>query len=201
MWHQLWCRVQRSNRAMASILTPQKNISPWSLYFPLSHDLPLEGDFKILFGNTHKHDPANSLLSEGFRKFSSGRLNFSAFPWSTPWGRNYFSAAPIKSAPPNHPLVKGNIETGRSQKIFPGTPIKALSNCLTSGGVPQEHPIPSPDKEVITSRQLNNRHRKRYDRAMTSKERARRRCGVAERSRGRHTKTVSGGRCSIPISN
>ena len=30
---------------------------------------------------------------------------------------------------------------------------------------------------------------------------ARRRCGAAERSRGRHTKTVSGGRRSIPISN
>ena len=53
---------------------------PRSLYFSPSHDLPLEGDFKILFGSTHKNGPANSLLSEGLRKISSGRLNFSAFP-------------------------------------------------------------------------------------------------------------------------
>ena len=91
---------------------------PRSLYFSPSHDLPLEGDFKILFGSTHKNGPANSLLSEGLRKISSGRLNFSAFPWSTPWGRNYFSATPIKSAPPNHPLVRGYIEKRRSQENF-----------------------------------------------------------------------------------
>ena len=42
---------------------------PRSLYFSPSHDLPLEGDFKILFGSTHKNVPANSLLSEGLRKY------------------------------------------------------------------------------------------------------------------------------------
>ena len=48
---------------------------PWSLYFSPSHDLPLEGDFKILFGSTHKNGPANSLLSEGLRKkFSEGLI-------------------------------------------------------------------------------------------------------------------------------
>ena len=53
-------------------------ILPEGLIFPLSRDLPLEGEI--------------------------------------------FLATPIKSAPPNHPLVKGNIETGRSQKIFPAPP-------------------------------------------------------------------------------
>ena len=48
---------------------------PRSLYFSPSHDLPLEGNFKILFGSTHKNGPANSLLSEGLRKnFSEGLI-------------------------------------------------------------------------------------------------------------------------------
>ena len=79
VWHQFWCRVQRSNRAMASILTSLKKNFPWSLYFSPSHDLPLEGDFKILFGSTHKNGPNNSLLSEGLRKiFPEGLI----FPFS-----------------------------------------------------------------------------------------------------------------------
>ena len=41
-----------------------------------SHDLPLEGDFKILFGSTHKNGPANSLLSEGLRKIFPEGLIF-----------------------------------------------------------------------------------------------------------------------------
>ena len=36
-----------------------------ALYFSLSHDLPLEGDFKKFFGSTHKNRPSYSLLSEG----------------------------------------------------------------------------------------------------------------------------------------
>ena len=36
-----------------------------ALYFSLSHDLPLEGDFKKFFGSTHKNKPSYSLLSEG----------------------------------------------------------------------------------------------------------------------------------------
>ena len=102
---------------------------PRSLYFLPSHDLPLERDFKILFGSTHKIGLSQSSLSEGIYR--------------------------------NRPITKN----------FPGTLKKALSNGLTSGGVPQEHPIPSPDKEVITTRQLNNRHRNRYDLAITGSPR------------------------------
>lgn len=149
---------------------------------------------KLFLSNTHKSRASYSLLSERLQKFSSGRLNFSPFSWSTTWGRNYSSAAPIKSVLPNPPLLRGYIETGRSQKNFPGTLKKALSNGLTSGGVPQEYPIPSPDKEVITIQQLNSRHRNRYDRARIW---ARRRCGAAERSRGRHRKTPGFGRTAL----
>ena len=35
------------------------------------------------------------------------------------------------------------------EKVFSGTLKKALSNGLTSGGVLQVHPLPSPEKEVI----------------------------------------------------
>ena len=49
---------------------------PWSLFFSPSHDLPLERDFKILFGSTHKNGPANSFLSEGLRKYFSGGFFF-----------------------------------------------------------------------------------------------------------------------------
>ena len=122
---------------------------PRSLYFSPSHDLPLEGNFKILFGSTHKNGPANSLLSEGLRKNFSGGLIF-------------------------HRSRELPLER---EKVFSGTPKNTHLNLLASEGVPQEHPIPSPEKEVISNRQLNNRHRKRYDRATTSKERARRRRG------------------------
>ena len=82
-----------------------------------------------------------------------------------------------KIGPSQSSLSEGIYRNRPITNNFPGTLKKALSNGLTSGGVSQEHPIPSLDKEVITTRQLNNRHRKRYDRAMTSKERARRRRG------------------------
>ena len=63
------------------------------------------------------------------------------------------------------------------EKIFSGTPKNTHLNLLASKGVPQEHPIPSPEKEVISDRQLNSCHRKRYDCATISKERARQRRG------------------------
>ena len=141
---------------------------PEGLIFPLSRDLPLEGE--NFPGNTRKNGASHSWVSERTRKKTSARLIFSPFSWPTTWGRKIF------------------------RQGFQNTPL----NLLASGGVPQEHPIPSPDKEVITTRQLNNRHRNRYDRARIW---ARRRCGAVERSRGRHTKTVSEGRRSIPISN
>ena len=109
-----------------------------------------------------------------------------------------FLCSTHKIGPSQSSLSEGIYRNRPITKNFPGTLKKALSNGLTSGGVSQEHPIPSPDKEVITSRQLNNRHRKRYDRAMTSKERARRRRGGP----GAGTqKPYRGGRRSIPISN
>lgn len=43
VWHQFWCRVQRSNRAMASILTPLKNISPDPYIFRLPMTYHLRG--------------------------------------------------------------------------------------------------------------------------------------------------------------
>ena len=35
------------------------------------------------------------------------------------------------------------------EKDFSGTPKNIPLNLLASGGVPQEHPIPSPEKEVM----------------------------------------------------
>ena len=148
-----------------------------SLYFSPSHDLPLEGDFKNYSESTHKNSCSHSLLSEGiYRKMAITR--------------KFYLQALIFHRSRDLPLER--------EKVFSGTLKIALSNGLTSGGVSQVHPTPSQEKELITTRQLNNRHRNRYDLATIW---ARRRCGAAERSRGRHTKTVSEGRRSIPISN
>ena len=83
----------------------------------------------------------------------------------------FFLCGTHKIGPSQSSLSEGIYRNRPIKKIFPGTLKKALSNGLTSGGGSQEHPIPSPDKEVITNRQLNNRHRNRYDLAITGSPR------------------------------
>ena len=126
-----------------------KNFLPEGLIFPLSRDLSLEED-KTFFGRRPtKQSIFSHYLMRGFEIFLPKDLIF----------------RPSRDLPLER------------EKVFSGTFKNTPLNLLASGGVPQEHPTPSPDKEVITTRQLNNRHRKRYDRATTSKERARRRRG------------------------
>ena len=79
-----------------------------------------------------------------------------------------YSRVPIKTGLLIPYLVRGYIEKWQSQKIFskayffallviyhlrekvfPGTFQNIPLNLLASGRVPQEHPIPSPEKEVM----------------------------------------------------
>lgn len=132
-------------------------------------------------------------LVRGLKK-TSARLNFSPFSWPTTWGTN-FSGDTHKIDPSHSSLSEGIYRkmaiTRKSflqalifhcsrdlplerEKVFTGTPKNIPLNLLASGGVPQGYPIPSPEKEVISNRQLNSRHQKRYDSAKTWAER---RCG------------------------
>ena len=117
-----------------------ENFLPDGLIFRSFRDLPLEG--RVFSGDTHKTDPSHSSLSEGiYRKMAITR--------------KYFLQALIFHRSRDLPLER--------EKVFSGTPKNTHLKLLASEGVPQEHPIPSLEKEVISNRQLNNRHRNRYD--------------------------------------
>lgn len=75
------------------------------IFFAFSRPTTWRG-FQKVFESTHKNRPSYSLLSEGHWKFSPGRLNFSVFPWSTPWGTN-FSGDTHKIDPSHSSLSEG----------------------------------------------------------------------------------------------
>ena len=101
---------------MASFLTPQKSFSSEALYFSRFHDLPLEGNFKKIFGSTHKTGLLIPYFVKGFDIFLPEDLIFPLSRDLPLEGENFPSAAPIKSTLPTHPLVRGYIEKRRSQE-------------------------------------------------------------------------------------
>ena len=117
---------------MASILTPppkaesdyginfyaiEKFFSE-TIYFSRFHDLPLEGNFKKIFGSTHKTGLLIPYFVKGFDIFLPEDLIFPLSRDLPLEGENFPSAAPIKSTFPTHPLVRGYIEKLRSQENF-----------------------------------------------------------------------------------
>ena len=87
-WHQFWCRLQKPNRTMASILMPQKSFSPKPYIFRFPMTYHLKGISKSFLGAPIKTGLLIPYLVKG-QKLLSKRLNFSVFPWSTPWGRKF----------------------------------------------------------------------------------------------------------------
>lgn len=84
---------------------------------------PLRGISKN-FESTHKNSRSHSLLSEGiYRKAAITR--------------QYFLQALIFHRSRDLPLER--------EKVFSGTFKNTPLNLLASGGVPQEHPLPSPE--------------------------------------------------------
>lgn len=86
-----------------------------ALYFSLSRDLPLEGDFKKISEAPIKTGLFIPYLVKGTENFLPEGLIF----WSSrdlPLEGLFFPETPIKSPLPTHPLVRGYIEKRRSQE-------------------------------------------------------------------------------------
>lgn len=152
--------------SVASKLMPQKSFSPKPYIFR----------FLVIYHLREEFFPVTPVktvlpipkLVRGLKK-TSARLNFSPFSWPTTWGTN-FSGDTHKIDPSHSSLSEGiywkmaitrkfflqalifhrsrDLPLER-ERVFSGTPKNTHLNLLASEGVPQEHPIPSPEKEVM----------------------------------------------------
>lgn len=172
-WSTPWGGFQKISKAQlkTALLIPYlvkgtENFLPEGLIFWSSRDLPLEGRiFPVIPVKTVLPIPK---LVRGFKK-TSAQLNFSPFSWPTTWGTN-FSGDTHKIDSSHSSLSEGiywkmaitrkfflqalifhrsrDLPLER-ERVFSGTPKNTHLNLLASEGVPQEHPFPSPEKEVI----------------------------------------------------
>ena len=120
---------------MASILTPQKSFFSEALYFSLSRDLPLEGDFKRISEAPIKTGLFIPYLVKGTENFLPEGLIFRSSR-DLPLEGRFSPVVPVKTVLPIPKLVRGLKKTLQGLisrlsrdlplegQIFPATPIK-----------------------------------------------------------------------------